>query len=252
MCHTSSPSSSTDDATHREPVLMADHSAIEWTDATWNPTTGCTKISPGCSNCYIERTPAFRIAGRRFERGATDLRLHANRLDQPLHWRKPRRVFVNSLSDLFHDERAGHVHRPRVRDDGAVTAAHVPDLDQATAADAGARADVRDAAHGAWRVGVAAAKRLARRQRREPSPPVRAHEVLAPCPSGRQVRQPRTTSRRRRRRTACVVTPWCARLGDRRRRERTRRAASLGAVGTLDCRAVQGREGQCVREAARR
>jgi protein gp37 len=82
---------------------MADHSAIQWTDATWNPTTGCTKISPGCSNCYIERTPAFRIAWRRFERGATDLRLHENRLDQPLHWRKPRRVFVNSLSDLFHE-----------------------------------------------------------------------------------------------------------------------------------------------------
>ena len=83
---------------------MADGSAIEWTDATWNPTTGCTKVSPGCAHCYIERTPAFRIAGRTFVNGAIPLELHANRLEQPLHWRKPRRVFVNSLSDLFHDD----------------------------------------------------------------------------------------------------------------------------------------------------
>jgi len=62
--------------------------AIEWTDATWNPTTGCTKVSPGCANCYIERTPAFRINGRRFIKGSTDIRLHENRLEQPLHWKK--------------------------------------------------------------------------------------------------------------------------------------------------------------------
>lgn len=82
---------------------MSMDTAIEWTDATWNPTTGCTKISPGCAHCYIERTPPFRISGRRFVKGATDLRLHDNRLDAPLHWRRPRRVFVNSLSDLYHD-----------------------------------------------------------------------------------------------------------------------------------------------------
>jgi len=79
-------------------------SSIEWTDATWNPTTGCTKVSPGCAHCYIERTPAFRIPGRRFVNGRTDLQLHHERLKQPLHWKKPRRVFVNSLSDLFHDD----------------------------------------------------------------------------------------------------------------------------------------------------
>jgi protein gp37 len=83
---------------------MSDGSKIQWTDATWNPTTGCTKVSPGCANCYIERTPAFRIAGRKFVKGATDLRLHKDRLKQPLHWNNPRRVFVNSLSDLFHDD----------------------------------------------------------------------------------------------------------------------------------------------------
>jgi protein gp37 len=78
---------------------------IQWTDETWNPTTGCTKISPGCANCYIERTPAFRIAGRKFDRQAhIPLQLHDNRLLYPLRWKKPRRVFVNSLSDLFHED----------------------------------------------------------------------------------------------------------------------------------------------------
>jgi protein gp37 len=82
---------------------MSAHSPIEWTDATWNPATGCTKVSPGCANCYIERTPPFRMHGRRFVRGSVDLVLHEDRLEAPLHWRRPRRVFVNSLSDLYHD-----------------------------------------------------------------------------------------------------------------------------------------------------
>ena len=76
--------------------------AIEWTDETWNPSTGCTKVSPGCAHCYIERTPAFRIAGRRFERGVIPVKLHDDRLEAPLRWRRSRRVFVNSMSDLFH------------------------------------------------------------------------------------------------------------------------------------------------------
>ncbi len=83
---------------------MSDKSAIEWTDATWNPVTGCTKVSPGCANCYIERTPAFRMTGQRFERGRIPVRLHHDRLDQPLHWREPRRVFVVSMGDLFHED----------------------------------------------------------------------------------------------------------------------------------------------------
>jgi protein gp37 len=81
---------------------MSNKTAIQWTDATWNPTTGCTKVSPGCAHCYIARTPPFRIQGRKFVNGATDLQLHDYRLEQPFHWTKPRRVFVNSLSDLFH------------------------------------------------------------------------------------------------------------------------------------------------------
>lgn len=86
---------------------------IGWTDSTWNPVTGCTRVSPGCENCYIELAPPFRIEGRRFtdrdgERShkigsATDVRLHPERLDQPLRWKRPRRIFVNSLSDLFHE-----------------------------------------------------------------------------------------------------------------------------------------------------
>ena len=78
---------------------MADKSKIEWTDATWNPITGCTKVSQGCKNCYAEGVAKRLWKGRPFE----DVQVHANRLEQPFHWRKPRRVFVNSMSDLFHE-----------------------------------------------------------------------------------------------------------------------------------------------------
>ena len=82
---------------------MADGSAIEWTDATWNPVTGCTKITRGCDNCYAARfSERFRgVPGHPFENGF-DLTLRPERLTQPLTWRKPRMVFVNSMSDLFH------------------------------------------------------------------------------------------------------------------------------------------------------
>ena len=121
---------------------MSDKSRIEWTDATWNPVTGCTRVSPGCTNCYIDWAPPFRIEGRHFTvpcehcggtgfepmtgkfrdshtcsickgegevrshaiGSTTGVRLHPERLDQPLRWRRPRRIFVNSLSDLFHDD----------------------------------------------------------------------------------------------------------------------------------------------------
>lgn len=72
---------------------------IEWTEKVWNPITGCTKVSSGCKNCYAEN-----IANRFWsERKFTDVRIHPERLQQPLHWRKPRMVFVNSMSDLFHE-----------------------------------------------------------------------------------------------------------------------------------------------------
>lgn len=82
---------------------MSDTTAIEWTDATWNPVTGCTKISPGCDHCYAERfSERFRgTPGHPFEVGF-DLTLRPERLDQPLRWKSPRMIFVNSMSDLFH------------------------------------------------------------------------------------------------------------------------------------------------------
>ena len=82
---------------------MSDRSTIEWTDATWNPVRGCTKISPGCKHCYAERlAERFRgVPGHPFEQGF-DIRLVPEKLEQPLRWRSPRRIFVNSMSDLFH------------------------------------------------------------------------------------------------------------------------------------------------------
>ncbi len=84
---------------------MADGTAIEWTNATWNPVTGCTKISAGCDNCYAERfAERFRgVKGHPYEDGF-DLTLRPERLDQPLKWRRPRMIFVNSMSDLFHKQ----------------------------------------------------------------------------------------------------------------------------------------------------
>ncbi len=125
---------------------MGDVTRIEWTDATWSPVTGCTKVSEGCRHCYIERTPPFRMEGRKFRcprcggsgyvedsdgnrlaygksgqfiAGArcarcsgtgragigdtTGVRMHEDRLDVPLRWRKPRKVFVCSMADLFHE-----------------------------------------------------------------------------------------------------------------------------------------------------
>src|SRR5690349_12314170 len=99
---------------------------IEWTDVTWNPITGCSKVSPGCKFCYAERVfpraysrdrvpvnasagitdrdadPANDAEFRR--RQFTDVRCHPNRLEQPLHWKKSRKIFVNSMSDLFHED----------------------------------------------------------------------------------------------------------------------------------------------------
>ena len=89
---------------------MGDGSRIEWTDASWNPVTGCSKVSPGCAHCYAESLT------RRFSRAwgvpdlpwtpanaATNVILHPERLDQPLRWARPRMIFVNSMSDLFHE-----------------------------------------------------------------------------------------------------------------------------------------------------
>jgi protein gp37 len=84
---------------------MAANSKIEWTDATWNPVRGCTKISPGCKHCYAEVfAERFRgVKGHPYERGF-DLRLVPEKLLEPFRWGEPKMVFVNSMSDLFHEE----------------------------------------------------------------------------------------------------------------------------------------------------
>ncbi len=83
---------------------MGDHSAIEWTDATWNPTTGCSKVSPGCKNCYAERLSLqLKKRGVRKYRLGFRLTVHPKTFDLPLRWKKPKKIFVNSMSDLFHE-----------------------------------------------------------------------------------------------------------------------------------------------------
>jgi protein gp37 len=89
---------------HLPGQFMSDRSKIEWTDATWNPVRGCTKVSPGCAHCYAETfAERFRgVPGHPYERGF-DLRLVPNKLTEPLRWSSHRMIFVNSMSDLFHE-----------------------------------------------------------------------------------------------------------------------------------------------------
>ncbi|MEA1946957.1 MAG: phage Gp37/Gp68 family protein, partial [Thermodesulfobacteriota bacterium] len=84
---------------------MGDKSKIEWTDTTWNPVTGCTKISPGCQNCYAERM-SYRLQamGQPNYADGFKVKTHKNVLSLPLKWKKPRTIFVNSMSDLFHED----------------------------------------------------------------------------------------------------------------------------------------------------
>lgn len=85
-------------------VEMGDGSAIEWTDATWNPTTGCSKVSPGCKNCYAEALAnrLKRMGNPKYKNGFK-FTVHPDALDLPLKWTEPRKIFVNSMSDLFHE-----------------------------------------------------------------------------------------------------------------------------------------------------
>jgi protein gp37 len=84
---------------------MSNNSAIEWTDATWNPVTGCQQVSPGCDHCYaLTFAERFRgVSHHPYEQGF-DLKLWPERLNLPLQWKKPKRIFVNSMSDLFHKD----------------------------------------------------------------------------------------------------------------------------------------------------
>ena len=146
---------------------MADTS-IEWTDATWNPVAGCTVISPGCTNCYAMRMAARLDAmGMKKYRGLTrksgkravwtgKVRLDHDALGIPAGWKKPRRIFVNSMSDLFHEARASRVRRRCLACDAGNSAAHLSNSDEATGSDGGDH-----------RIAARAAERVARDQRRE-------------------------------------------------------------------------------------
>lgn len=86
---------------------MSDKTAIEWTDATWNPVHGCSKVSAGCTNCYAEKVShRFGFTSKPWNAtyASENVKLHPERLDQPLRWKQPRRIFVNSMSDLFHEQ----------------------------------------------------------------------------------------------------------------------------------------------------
>src|SRR4030066_196199 len=84
---------------------MAQLSPIEWTEATWNPLTGCTKISPGCKHCYAERmAKRLQAMGQPNYKNGFKLTLHEHALELPLSWKKPQMIFVNSMSDLFHQD----------------------------------------------------------------------------------------------------------------------------------------------------
>ncbi|MGZ5280518.1 MAG: DUF5131 family protein, partial [Pseudobdellovibrionaceae bacterium] len=84
---------------------MATSSSIEWTEATWNPLSGCNKISPGCKHCYAERmAKRLQAMGQYRYRDGFKLTLHEEALEEPLRWKRPRKVFVNSMSDLFHKD----------------------------------------------------------------------------------------------------------------------------------------------------
>ncbi len=121
---------------------MSDKSKIEWTDATWNPVRGCTKISPGCKHCYAETfAERFRgVPGHPFEQGF-DLRLVPEKLDEPFkEWATSRRVFVNSMSTTSFTRPCPDAFIARVLlGDEARGLAHLPGLDEASGADAGDR-----------------------------------------------------------------------------------------------------------------
>ncbi len=84
---------------------MATNSAIEWTEATWNPSTGCSRVSSGCKNCYAEKLSArLKAMGVAKYQNGFEFTEHASEVDLPLSWKKPKKIFVNSMSDLFHED----------------------------------------------------------------------------------------------------------------------------------------------------
>ena len=212
---------------------MSDRSAIEWTDATWNPVRGCTKVSPGCKHCYAETfAERFRgVPGHPYEQGF-DLRLVPEKLARAAAWRRPRRVFVNSMSDLFHEDVPDDYIDAWSPGDGDGRLAHLPGAHQAPRADArpADRAAARSLAelpHVWWGVSV---------EDRQHGLPRIEHLRHAPARLRFLSVEPLLEDLGRAR-------PERHRLGDRRRRERPRRAADAtrsGCVAIRDqCRAAE-------------
>jgi protein gp37 len=138
---------------------MSDNSKIEWTDATWNPVRGCTKVSPGCTHCYAETfAERFRgVPGHPFEFGF-DLRLVPEKLGDPIRWSKPKKIFVNSMSDLFHegvsDEYIEKVCRVMLAANWHTYQVLTKRADRMTALLQGKLRDAANAAHIWWGVSV--------------------------------------------------------------------------------------------------
>ena len=199
---------------------MSDRTAIEWADASWNPVRGCTRISPGCAHCYAETfAERFRgVAGHPYEQGF-DLRLVPGKLAEPLRWPRPRMVFVNSMSDLFHRDVPDAYIRRVVDVMLAGRLAHLSGPDQAFGA------APRPAGRPAARRGGGRAHLVGRQRRGPPlrpaagrAPPARAGR--RPVPVGRAPAGGPRADRPRR-----------DRLGDRRRRERPRGPADGPGLG---------------------
>ena len=201
---------------------MSDHSSIEWTDATWNPVRGCTKISPGCAHCYAETfAERFRgVPGHPYEQGF-DLRLVPEKLAEPLRWRRRAVIFVNSMSDLFHEDVPDDYILTVVARHAARQLAHLPGADQAL------RADARPAA----------ARSCSGRAESRTSGGASASRTASTACRGS------TTSGPLRRPSGSCRSSRCSKtsasfdlsghpLGDRRRRERPRRAPARGVVGS--------------------
>jgi hypothetical protein len=189
---------------------MSDNSKIEWTESTWNPVRGCTKVSPGCAHCYAETfAERFRgVKGHPYEQGF-DLRLVPEKLNEPLSWRKPRRVFVNSMSDLFQDG-VPDEYIDRVFAVMALTPQHTYQV--LTKRAERMRAYLQGNAPWRWtrhmpNIGVKALdrwdreyhahalERVARRQRRKPALRRRADPAAAADAGGRAVHQRGTAAR---------------------------------------------------------
>ncbi len=134
---------------------MASTSSIEWTEMTWNPVTGCLKVSQGCKHCYAERMAKrlHAMGSQRYKKGFKPT-LHYDLIDLPRRWKKPRVIFVNSMSDLFQEDVPEDFHPRRFRHDGGMPAAHVSNSHKAK----------RTAAR-TWRKTAVAVQRLDGRER---------------------------------------------------------------------------------------